>query len=296
MTNTTDDHSETAKPLPDKTSITDHHEAVKNAGNHPVIGMDVEYDDIADGLDDGINVSDKDRMIGIMERNECPICGRRGTLSMAESFGVARWVSSNTRDGYNWTLNELSDDGYRPIFCSDIDSDRHHVYLVGVATPEAADEWRDWKSERDDIKSFQRTAIRLAQYPDTLTGTVHQTLKPPRMIDVPLDSMYDQGDLLAAIYYTLDCSGYDPRDLMGRKQVTKKQLATVLTRLWSLEVSPSRDTSAKEWLDIERFGNKHGKVQWKIPSWAGTDEVTASSRYKRGTYADVMVEDDFGEE
>jgi len=291
MDETPDDSS--SDKLPAKTSITDHHEAVKEAGDHPVIGLDVEYDDIANGLDNGIHVSDGDRLIGIMERNECHICGRYGTLSMPESFGSARWVASNTKDGYNWTLKELSEDGYRPIVCGDRESPRYYNYIVGAASPEAVEDYWDWESQRDDIQSFQRTALKLAKYPEKLSSSSIHDHKPTRIIDVPLDGDYSHGHLLAAIYHCLGCSGYDPRNLMERSHVTKKQLAVILTRLWSLDVRPSRELSAGDWVNIERLGNNHGHVQWKIPSWAGTEELTATSRYKRGTYQGVMVEDEY---
>lgn len=197
---------------------------------------------------------------------------------------------SNPREGYNWTLDELVEDGYRPIFCADKESKRYNVFLVGVACPDAVDEWNDWQAERDDVVSFQNRAIELAESPESLTGGFHDPHLPRRPIDVPLDSSYDHGDLIAAIYHCLGCTGYDPRDLMGRGHVTKKHLAVILTRLWSLEVSPSKELSAKEWLEIEQFGNKNGKVQWEIPSWAGIDDLTVASRYKRGTYDGVMVD------
>jgi hypothetical protein len=281
--------------LPAKTSVSSHHEAVKDAGRHPVIPKEIEYDDVAEGLDNALHVEDGDRMVGILERNECPICGRKGTLSLGETFG-GRWVVRNPRDGFNWTLKELEEDGYRPINCIGRDESRRNVFLVGVACPDAVEAWRDWQDDRDEIRSFQRNALKLAEYPDRLTGGFRDSHKPSRQIDVPLHHEYDHGDLLAAIYHCLGCTGYDPRDLMGRTHVTKKQLAVLLTRLWSLDIDPSRDISAKEWVEVERFGNKHGNVQWKVPSWAGTEELTAMSRYKRGTYDGVMVEDNWFEE
>lgn len=286
--------SEQHGPLPATSTVTEHHEAVKAAGEHPTISMDIEYDDVADGLDNALHINHGDRLIGLMERNECPICGRRGTLSVGTTFGSGRWVTVNPREGYNWTIDELQEDGYLPIFCTDNGSDtmRRSVFLVGVASPEAGEEWKDWQAERDDIVSFQSTAVKLASHPEHLTGGFHDTYKPMKAIDLPLHRKYDHGHLIAAIYHSLGCTGYDPRDLMGRSHATKKHLATILTRLWSLDISPSRDLSAKRWVEIEQFGNKHGKVQWKVPSWAGTDDLTAASRYNRGTYDGVMVEDE----
>lgn len=287
-------HSEDVQQerLPTPSSVVSHHEAVYAAGKHPTIDMDIEYDDIAGGLDDAVHVTHGDRLIGMMERGECPTCGHRGTLSVGHSFGSAKYVASNTSDGFNWTLKELKEDGYRPIYCSGKDDDGwRRTFLVGIAEPEAVEEWDDWQDNRDEIVSVQKRAVQLAEDPDSLTRNGIRGLAPRKKTNLPLESKYSHGDLIAAIYHALGCTGYDPRELVGRSHATKKHLGAILTRLWSLDVSPRRDLSEREWADIEKFGNKHGKVQWKIPSWVENEGLFAKHRYKRGTYDGVMVDD-----
>lgn len=237
--------------LPQYLSAEEMHQRHWYAGMHPQVHVDDSQWDVKGDDDDyGVYINDGDKLIGFL-RGQCPICGRRN-LSLTNGFTFVRgahhweWETDEKENKIqNETLEMFENNGAKPIRCS-------HRYYVGVASRKAVEEYNEWKETRRERRKFESKV---------------KNLREMSYIDDLIGSGYPKGAYLAAIYEELDCEEYDARDLMGRDSITKGQLATLLTRLKTLEVRNRPSLHEDDWAVYREFGITNGSVQWHVPEW-----------------------------
>lgn len=252
--------------LPARLSAKERHQARLDADMHPTIEMDDSvWGDVRNGVDGGVYIDDGDRLIGFMERNRCPVCGKRGSVKIDNSFTFVYGATNHaTVDGErksNEVIERLEKAGERPLYCT-AGRSKYYIGVVSASAYEAYSEWRDTENERVQFRKRARALVDSDVPEDLLAGG------------------YDQGHLLAAIYEELDCESYDERELMGRSHVTKGQLAVILTRLKSLDTREKRSYTENDWLTVADFGITQAGVEWHVPEWVDFDGLRYSDQFR----------------
>lgn len=295
----TDDQPAPDDAVLDRLTPAERHRRRMDADMHPRIGFDDirlysarmrRYDDDRPG----VYIDDPDRLIGVLERDRCPVCGETGTLQLAvgqrPTFTRGAKYRRSPPDGdpgdaweMNPTTEAIKDSDWGVLSCRASDGDRiGNTYYLGLASPNAVEEWREWDDSRGDRNSFRKTARQLAD-PSADTSAAFNTSRFGTTDDfrhAVHDSRFGHGHLIAALYLALGCEEYDPRDLMGRSHVTKRHLAVLLDRARMLEWSEPGDETEDEWLQHRNFGITDGGVAWHVPEWAGFDGLRYSDRLR----------------
>lgn len=269
----------TAALLPAYLDRWERHKAHEGAGTHPEITDETGYYDVVEHfgnrtehLPHGVFFNDGKALIGFIEEGRCPVCGDVGSLRLdastkqrgraladRQNYAFVRFADNRSDES---PVKRMEANNVVPIVCW---CDHTRCY-VGAASESAAEDYLDWKSTRSQRDSFKTGARRLARrkaYPEDRLGTG----KP-------------KGMFIAAIYEALGVNDYDPRDLMGRENVTKHHLAAILNRLASLDISERGDLTAEEWFVVREFG-LGADVEWHIPEWVDSDDLYWTPKRER---------------
>lgn len=263
--------------LPVRLSPWERHRVKMDYDLHPVIEEGMTPDEITnDGRATIIGSQwsrrGGDRLIGFMERNECPVCGEHGTVSISDPHYSGSGGKGGQRASPSWAftrgvergvdaLDEI-DEHYRPIICR---AGTNEMY-VGLASLDAIDDWIEYRDRYGDIAQFKTRTSGVIPGPDA-------SFEPENSLYTTRGCAYSYGELIAGIYEALGAEDYDARDLIDRTNVTKDHLVAILIRLWCLDITERRDLSAEDWLYFAEWGVSQG-VQWHYPEWVDTDGLT----------------------